>query len=399
MIAEPNDDCFKFVFARSDERCLQRTCHAALPVLVAYDDDHWVVWERLGENCVEIGSPGNHEYGGELCLCNCLERPAHDGAPGQRLQQLVVGTRESAATTCGQQNGPTGASSGLVGVAWHLASLAVAGISGRNTSARFITISLQPRVGWEYPIPDPVVRPLRHPEVPMPKHHPAATAFSAHDPKKRTLVRRLLATLVIAAAMVASPTIAPSSPVGAVPVSERTATWIAVTSREVALELRAVGDLPESETRGVAGRQIDEIASLVAYLLDADAERLRTVWSDASVQRKIAMFSALSQVGVPYRLNADAPFIALDCSSLTKYAWSQAGVDIDRGSAQQYARANRVSRDSVQVGDLVWYPGHIMMSLGVPELIVHARSGERAVEVHRIDSTRLSWMRWVSPID
>jgi hypothetical protein len=58
-----------------------------------------------------------------------------------------------------------------------------------------------------------------------------------------------------------------------------------------------------------------------------------------------------------------------------------------------------VSRDTAQVGDLIWYPGHIMMSLGVPGLIVHARSGERAVEVHRIDSTRMSWMRWVSPID
>ncbi|MFM8970730.1 MAG: hypothetical protein ACKOI3_11045, partial [Actinomycetota bacterium] len=43
------------------------------------------------------------------------------------------------------------------------------------------------------------------------------------------------------------------------------------------------------------------------------------------------------------------------------------------GSSHQYARATRVSRDDVQAGDLVWYPGHIMMSLGVPELIVHAR--------------------------
>jgi hypothetical protein len=52
----------------------------------------------------------------------------------------------------------------------------------------------------------------------------------------------------------------------------------------------------------------------------------------------------------------------------------------------------------VQAGDLIWYPGHIMMSLGVPDLIVHARSGERAVEIHRIDPTRLKWMRFVSPL-
>jgi hypothetical protein len=29
---------------------------------------------------------------------------------------------------------------------------------------------------------------------------------------------------------------------------------------------------------------------------------------------------------------------------------------------------------------------------------VHARSGQRSVEIHRIDSTRLSWMQWVSPV-
>ena len=187
------------------------------------------------------------------------------------------------------------------------------------------------------------------------------------------------------------------SPVGAVPVSERTATWIAVTSREVALELRAASDLPEAEARGVAARQIDEIASLIAHLLDADAAQLRTVWAEASVQRKITVFSALSQVGVPYRLNADAPFIALDCSSLTKYAWAQAGVEIDRGSAQQYARGNRVSRDTVQVGDLVWYPGHIMMWLGVGRAVVHARQTGDPVMVDFFAERRVDYVRYGSP--
>jgi len=223
----------------------------------------------------------------------------------------------------------------------------------------------------------------------------ARFALSLSTLNLRTPVRFLVAAMLAAVVMlsVGSPNTA-----HAVPVTERAASWIAATSREIALELRRSRNVPEVEQQAIAGRQIDEVASLVAYLLDADAEQLRSVWTVASLTRKIALFSALSQVGVPYRINADAPFIALDCSALTKFAWAQAGVPIDRGSQYQYARAERVSRDSVQVGDLVWYPGHIMFSLGVPELIVHARSGERSVEIHRIDSTRLSWMRWVSPI-
>ena len=232
-------------------------------------------------------------------------------------------------------------------------------------------------------------------------HTTCATAFSPTAHKKRTPVRRCAAMLVVGVlamplALIVDSAHAPRA--SAVQVTERAASWIATTSREVALELRAARDLPERETAAVAGRQINELAALVAYLLDADVDQLRSLWTSAPLQRKIAMFSALSQIGVPYKLNADAPFIALDCSSLTKFAWAQAGLDIDRGSAQQYARAERVDRDEVQVGDLIWYPGHIMMSLGTPELIVHARSGERSVEVHRIDPTRVKWMRYVSPL-
>jgi len=239
----------------------------------------------------------------------------------------------------------------------------------------------------------------------MPPYHMVAAAFAHRRPNVRTGVRSfsrrrsLLAVLLVAIAVVVGVVAAPGSRVDAVPVSERTATWIATTARRAALDLRAVRDLPASERRGAAGRQINELADMVAYLLDADADELRQVWFDAPIDRQIAVFSALSQVGVPYRINADAPFIALDCSALTRFAWAQAGLDIERGSQQQYDRSQRVDRDEVQPGDFVWYPGHIMLSLGLPELIVHARSGERSVEVHRIDSTRMPWMRWASPRD
>ena len=281
----------------------------------------------------------------------------------------------------------------------------VCGFERKITNTRIITISLQPRVEWEYPIPNSAVRPLHRVEVKMPPYHMVAAAFAHRRPDLRTGVRSfsrrrtLLAAVLVAIAVVVGVVAAPVSRADAVPVSERTATWIATTARRAALDLRAVRDLPASERRGAAGRQINELADMVAYLLDADADELRHVWFDAPIERQIAVFSALSQVGVPYRINADAPFIALDCSALTRFAWAQAGLDIERGSQQQYDRSQRVDRDEVQPGDFVWYPGHIMMSLGLPELIVHARSGERSVEVHRIDSTRMPWMRWASPRD
>ncbi len=213
--------------------------------------------------------------------------------------------------------------------------------------------------------------------------------------RRRAGVRLTLSACVVALGLLSVPTPPRAS---ALPISDSATSWIAVTSREIALELRRSEIVPAVEQSAIAGRQVEEVASLVAYLLGADADLLRRVWAGAPVARKIALFSALSQVGVPYRTNADAPFIALDCSALTKFAWAQAGVGIERGSQYQYARADRVVRADAQVGDLVWYPGHIMLSLGVQDLIVHDRSGLRTVEIHRIDSTRMPWMRWVSPI-
>lgn len=213
----------------------------------------------------------------------------------------------------------------------------------------------------------------------------------------RTLVRVLRGAVVFGVVVAALALHTPQR-VDAIPISEVATSWIAATSREIALELRSSRHLAVREQSGVAGRQINEVAALVAHMLEADVDELRDTWAATPLTRKIVLFTALSQLGVPYRLNADAPFIALDCSSLTKFAWAQAGVEINRGSQYQYADAERVSRDDVQAGDLVWYPGHIMMSLGIPDLIVHARSGQRAVEIHRIDSTRISWMRWVSPL-
>ena len=169
-------------------------------------------------------------------------------------------------------------------------------------------------------------------------------------PRRRVGVRLALSTCVVALGLLSVP--APQ-PVSAVPISEGASAWIAITSREIALELRRSHSVPVVEQSAIAGRRIHEVASLVAHLLDADAEQLRTVWTSAPLPRRIALFSALSQVGVPYRTNADAPFIALDCSALTKFAWAQAGVPIERGSQYQYARAERVVRDDAQVGDLV----------------------------------------------
>ena len=144
--------------------------------------------------------------------------------------------------------------------------------------------------------------------------------------------------------------------------------------------------------------RLETAASTVAASVGVDAGTLHRAWLAADKSHQIALLSALTQVGVPYQRNASKPGIAFDCSGLTSFAWSQAGVAIAHQSASQIKAAAPRSPLTAQAGDLVYYPGHVMMWLGVDNLIVHAVGHGRYVEVDTISSRRVSRAKFGDPI-
>jgi peptidoglycan DL-endopeptidase CwlO len=68
-----------------------------------------------------------------------------------------------------------------------------------------------------------------------------------------------------------------------------------------------------------------------------------------------AVSAAYSQIGVPYQFATASPGVSFDCSGLTSWAWSQAGVSIPRTSQAQWAGLPHVSLDQIQPGDLIFY--------------------------------------------
>ena len=114
--------------------------------------------------------------------------------------------------------------------------------------------------------------------LPLATHKKRTGVRSRVRPCHRAGLRLALSTCVVALGLLSMP--APQR-VSAVPISERASAWIAITSREIALELRRSHNVPVVEQSAIAGRQINEVASLVAHLLEADAEELRTVWASA----------------------------------------------------------------------------------------------------------------------
>lgn len=82
---------------------------------------------------------------------------------------------------------------------------------------------------------------------------------------------------------------------------------------------------------------------------------------------RAAVAAAKSQVGQPYTWGGTGNG-GFDCSGLTQWAYSQAGVDIPR-TADQQAIGKQVSADQLQPGDLVVWDGHVAMYSGNGEIV------------------------------
>lgn len=132
-------------------------------------------------------------------------------------------------------------------------------------------------------------------------------------------------------------------------------------------------------------------ARYTARQLGYDELAMVDAWSSTTISHQRAVLGALTQVGVPYRTNTSVENEGFDCSGLTTYAWAGAGVELFRQSGSQISDSKRVDRESAKAGDLVHYPGHIMLYLGVDDAIVHSIQTGRTVEVDTFRSGNVSF--------
>ena len=144
--------------------------------------------------------------------------------------------------------------------------------------------------------------------------------------------------------------------------------------------------------------RLENTAYAVAASLGTDAGPMNKAWLAADQSHQIALLSALTQVGVPYQRNASKAGIAFDCSGLTAFAWAQTGVELARNSSAQLRNAAARTHESAQAGDLVYYPGHIMLWLGVDNLIVHSPQRGSNVEVGHVTDRRVKRIKFANPI-
>jgi cell wall-associated NlpC family hydrolase len=176
------------------------------------------------------------------------------------------------------------------------------------------------------------------------------------------------------------------------------------TSPELAgLAVRALGALDQWDTAADPDQYVefvrarDEAATLAAAELGLDPGALRRSWAAADPDNQRALLAAITQLGVPYRTNRSEEGVGFDCSGLTTFAWARAGVALTRQSGAQIREAEAITREEAQAGDLVHYPGHVSMYLGVDNAIVHSPYSGRDVEITFLSERRGNSVRFGDP--
>ena len=140
-----------------------------------------------------------------------------------------------------------------------------------------------------------------------------------------------------------------------------------------------------------------QTAQYAAIELGYSQAEMIEAWAAAPVGHQLAVLAAMTQVGVPYRKNTSQEGVGFDCSGITTYAWARAGVELVRQSSAQIQNATRIDRSEAKAGDLVQYPGHVMMYLGVGDAIIHSVMTGRTVELDTISERRANSVRFGDP--
>ena len=81
-----------------------------------------------------------------------------------------------------------------------------------------------------------------------------------------------------------------------------------------------------------------------------------------------AVRHALTQLGVPYDWGGTTPGVGLDCSGLTQWAYSEAGLNLPRLAQEQDVGA-AVAAGDLRPGDLAVWDGHVAMIVGNGQMV------------------------------
>lgn len=132
-------------------------------------------------------------------------------------------------------------------------------------------------------------------------------------------------------------------------------------------------------------RALAAVVSIVAARTFVPRSEMLEAWQTTSSRHQKAILVGMTTLGTGYLFGSDNPKKGLDCSGLVAYAWAKSGVKLPMKSDRQIDHSREVSREAARAGDIVGYPGHTMIYLGVGDIVLHSARPNLGVRVGPIN--------------
>ena len=139
------------------------------------------------------------------------------------------------------------------------------------------------------------------------------------------------------------------------------------------------------------------LVNRVAARVNESRAAMLEAWSQASLKHQMALIAGLTTLGVGYEFGSDNPKKGLDCSGLVAYAWKQVGISLPLQSKRQWEASRDVKQKDALPGDVVWYPGHTMLYLGVGDAVLHSARENLGVRLGRINWKEIPRVKFGNP--
>lgn len=132
-------------------------------------------------------------------------------------------------------------------------------------------------------------------------------------------------------------------------------------------------------------RALAAVVSIVAARTFVSRSEMLEAWQTTSSRHQKAILVGMTTLGTGYLFGSDNPKKGLDCSGLVAYAWAKSGVKLPMKSDRQIDHSREVTRETARAGDIVGYPGHTMIYLGVGDIVLHSARPNLGVRVGPIN--------------
>ena len=144
-------------------------------------------------------------------------------------------------------------------------------------------------------------------------------------------------------------------------------------------------------------RALANVVSIVAARTFVPRSEMLDAWQSASLRHQKAILVGMTTLGTGYLFGSDNPKKGLDCSGLVAYAWAKAGVALPMKSDRQLDHGRAIERSHAHAGDIVGYPGHSMIYLGVGDIVLHSARPNMGVRVGPINWKESPNVRFADP--